>query len=104
MLASGPYAANLLGLSTHVPPRIVYYTDEDDNRVTIGNQTIELRHAGPRHMAGARKVSGLAIQALRYFAKTTSRPKASATVSTIIHGRLQIQNGDPVRDGRLSRA
>ena len=69
LLASGAYAANLLGLSTQVPARIVYYTDGDDNRVTVGNQTIELRHAGPRRMAGAGKVSGLVIQALRYFGK-----------------------------------
>jgi len=75
LLASGAYAANLLGISTQVPARIVYYTDGDDKRVAIGNQIIELRHAGPRRMAGAGKVSGLVIQALRYIGKDNVGPE-----------------------------
>jgi len=63
---SGAQAANLLGLSTQVPARIVYLTDGNSKRVRIGNQTIEFRHTSPRYMAWADKTSGMVLQALRY--------------------------------------
>ena len=69
LLASGAHAANLLGLSTQVPAKILYYTDGNDKRLQLGKQSIEFRHAGPRRMAGAGKISGLVIQALRYMGK-----------------------------------
>ena len=69
LLASGAQAANLLGLSNQVPAKILYYTDGSDKRIRIGRQTIEFRHAGPRRMAGAGKISGFVIQALRYMGK-----------------------------------
>ena len=69
LLASGAYAANALGLSTQVPARIVYFTDGSDKRVQVDGQTIEFRHASPRRMAGAGKISGLVFQALRYVGK-----------------------------------
>ena len=67
ILASGAYAANALGLSTQVPARIVYFTDGGDRHIEVDGQTIEFRHASPRRMAGAGKISGLVFQALRYF-------------------------------------
>ncbi len=63
---AGAYAANILGLSTQVPGRIVYLTDGNSKHVQIGNQTIELRHASPKNLAGVGKTSGTVIQALRY--------------------------------------
>lgn len=63
---SGAYAANQLGLSTQVPARVVYLTDGKSKRVRVGRQTIELRHASPKHMATAGKPSGMVIQALRH--------------------------------------
>jgi len=69
LLASGSHAANALGLSTQVPAKLVYFTDGNDKCVQVGGQTIEFRHASPRRMAGAGKISGLVIQALRYVGK-----------------------------------
>ena len=69
LLVSGAYAANALGLSTQVPAQIVYFTDGSDKRIQVYGQTIEFRHAGPRRMAGAGKISGLVFQALRYAGK-----------------------------------
>jgi hypothetical protein len=69
LLASGAYAANVLGLSTQVPARIVYFTDGSDKRLQVDGQTIEFRHASPRRMTGAGKISGLVFQALRYIGK-----------------------------------
>ncbi len=66
---SGAYAANLLGLSTQVPARIVYLTDGRAKTVKIGKQVIQLKHSTPKNMATAGRVSGLIIQAFRHLGK-----------------------------------
>ena len=63
---SGAYAANLLGLSTQVPTKVVYFTDGRTRTVKVGPRQIVLKHTTPRNMATAGKISGLVIQALRY--------------------------------------
>jgi hypothetical protein len=67
---SGAYAANLLGLSTQVPARIVYLTDGRAKTVRIGKQQIQLKHTTPKNMETAGRVSGLLIQALGYLGKS----------------------------------
>jgi hypothetical protein len=64
--SAGGRAANALGLSTQVPARAVYLTDGNRRTVQVGGQTIELRHAAPRSLAGAGQTGGLVIQALRH--------------------------------------
>ena len=66
---SGAYAANLLGLSTQVPMKIVYLTDGASRTVKIENREIILKRTTPRNMATAGRISGLVIQALRYLGK-----------------------------------
>ena len=63
---SGAYAANLLGLSTQVPTKIVYLTDGRSRMVQIGKRQITLKQTTPRNMATAGRISGLVIQALRH--------------------------------------
>lgn len=64
--SGGARAANALGLSTQVAARPVYLTDGRRRTVQIGGQTIELRHAEPRSLAGAGRIEGAVIQALRH--------------------------------------
>jgi len=66
---SGAYAANLLGLSTQVPMRVVFLTDGRSRTVQIGKRQITLKNTTPRNMATANKISGLVIQALRHIGK-----------------------------------
>lgn len=63
---SGVYAANLLGLSTQVPAKIVYLTDGASRMIRVDNQEIRLLRTTPRNMDTAGRISGLVIQALRY--------------------------------------
>jgi len=63
---SGAYAANLLGLSTQVPMKVVYLTDGRSRTVQVGHRQIILKQTSPRNMATAGRISGLVIQALRY--------------------------------------
>ena len=50
---SGAYAANLLGLSTQVPMKVVYLTDGRKGKVQIGKRQIILKNTTPRNMATA---------------------------------------------------
>ncbi len=89
---SGAYAANLLGLSTQVPTKIVYLTDGRSRTVQIGKRQISLKQTTPRNMATAGKISGLVIQALRYIGKKNVDPELIAIlrkkVSAEDHKRL----------------
>ena len=67
---SGAYAANLLGLSTQVPAKIVFLTDGPSRAVRVGNQEIRLLRTTPRNMGPAGRISGLVIQAMRYVGQT----------------------------------
>jgi len=66
---SGAYAANLLGLCEQVPGKIVFLTDGASRKIKIGNQEIILKRTTPKNMATAGRMSGLAIQALRFLGK-----------------------------------
>ncbi len=62
---TGAYAANMLGLSEQVPARVIFLTDGPSRRIRVGPLDITLKHAAPRNMAAAGRLSGLLIQALR---------------------------------------
>jgi hypothetical protein len=66
---SGAYAANILGLSTQIPMKIVYLTDGPSRIVQIGKKQIILKQTTPRNMATAGRISGSIIQALRYLGR-----------------------------------
>ncbi len=66
---SGAYAANLLGLSSQVPMRVVFLTDGPSRRIQIGQQEIVLKRTTPRNMATAGRTSGLVIHALRHLGR-----------------------------------
>lgn len=62
---SGARAANLLGISSQVPAKLVYATDGRSRRLKVAGQTIDLRRAVPRRLAGADRSAGAVLQALR---------------------------------------
>ena len=63
---TGAYAANLLGLSTQVPGKVVFLTDGPEKQLKVGNRTIQLKNRSTRTMAGAGQITGLFIQALKH--------------------------------------
>jgi hypothetical protein len=66
---TGAYAANLLGLSDHVPMRVFFLTDGPERKIKLGNLQITLKRTTPRNMATAGRISGSVIQALRWLGK-----------------------------------
>jgi len=91
---SGAYAANLLGLSTQVPMKIVFLTDGPSKRVRIGKAEIILKRTTPKNMATAGTISGLIIQALRYL----GRNAVDETIIAQLRSKL-----DTAGKNRLSR-
>jgi hypothetical protein len=66
---TGAYAANMLGLSTQVPMKVMFLTDGPSRTVKVGNQEIVLKQTSPKNMATAGRISGLVIQALRHLGR-----------------------------------
>ena len=69
IVPEGAWAANLLGLSTQVPAKIIYLTDGPNNEVLIGRRSIHFKHARPKAMAGLEGKFALVVQALRHLGK-----------------------------------
>jgi hypothetical protein len=69
IVPDGAWAANLLGLSTQVPSKIIYLTDGPNKEVPIGRRSIYFKHARPKAMAGLDGKFALVVQALRHLGK-----------------------------------
>lgn len=62
----GAAAANALGLTTQVPARMVYLTSGPSRKLTVGSQTVELRHAPRSQLALSGSPAGSVIRALTW--------------------------------------
>lgn len=69
IVPEGSWAANLLGLSTQVPSKIIYLTDGPNQEVPLGRRKIYFKHARPKALAGLDGKFALVVQALRHIGK-----------------------------------
>jgi hypothetical protein len=63
---SGAWAANLLGLSTQVPAKIIYLSNGTSREYRIGGQKISFQRVGPKELLPKPGPSTLVVQALRH--------------------------------------
>lgn len=84
LVPSGAYAANLLGLSTQVPAKIIYYTNGRTKTLALGPYFIRLLNRGPKTMDVQGRVSPLVLQALRYLGKGGVPPEMIARLRTLL--------------------
>ena len=84
LVPSGAYAANLLGLSTQVPAKIIYYTNGRTKTLTLGPYSIRLLNRGPKTMEVQGRVSSLVLQALRYLGKGGVTSEMMAHLRTLL--------------------
>ncbi len=75
IVPEGAWAANLLGLSTQVPSKIIYLTDGPNNEVPIERRIIQFKHARPKALAGLDGKFALVVQALRHLGKDGVGPQ-----------------------------
>lgn len=66
LLPTGAMSANVLGLSTQVPAKMIYLTDGRSRTLRVGPYTLVFKHASPRTMAVSAQTSAVVFQALRY--------------------------------------
>lgn len=66
IVPNGAAAANALGLTTQVPVRAVYLTSGRSRTLTMGKQSVELRHAPHWQLSLAGKPAGQAVRALAW--------------------------------------
>src|SRR5258708_4902948 len=78
IVPDGAWAANLLGLSTQVPAKIIYLTDGPNNEVPIGRRRIHFKHARPKALAGLEGKFALVVQALRHLGREGVGPREIA--------------------------
>lgn len=66
IVSNGAAAANALGLTTQVPVRSVYLTSGRSRMMSIGNQTVELKHVPRWQLSLANRPAGVAVRALAW--------------------------------------
>jgi hypothetical protein len=76
VVPSGAQAANLLGLSTQVPAKTVYYTNGRTRMLTLGPYSIKLLNRGPKTMDVGGQMAPLVFQALRHLGRSGVTPDA----------------------------
>ena len=69
ILPYGNLSANRLGLSQQVPAKLTYLSDGPTKGLKINNRVIYFKHARPKEIYADSYISGLVVQALRYFGK-----------------------------------
>jgi len=69
IVPAGAYAANLLGLSTQVPAKTVYYTNGRTQTVRLGAMPVRFLNRGPKTMDVSGRIAPAIFQALRYMGK-----------------------------------
>jgi hypothetical protein len=69
VVAHGAAAANSLGLTTQVPTKLVYLTSGKSRRLTLGAQTVEMKHAPQWMLLPSRRAAGEAVRALTWIGK-----------------------------------
>ena len=74
IVPAGAAAANRLGLTTQVPVRPVYLTSGRSRTMTIGKQSVELRHAPRWQLAMADRPAGQAVRALAWLGPEEAGP------------------------------
>ena len=66
IMLDGLASANQLGLTNAVPAKVSFVTDGYSRTLKIEGRTVRFRHAGPRVMQWAGKLSAPVVQALRW--------------------------------------
>lgn len=70
-------AANLLNLSTQVPMKMVYLSDGPSKNMKFGPRTLYFKKTAPKNLS-SNELSGLVINALKYFGKDRITPEVIA--------------------------
>jgi hypothetical protein len=88
---AGAYAANLVGLSTQVPGRVIFLTEGPSKKVKIGNQEIIFKKTTKKIMSSAGTREGILIQALKNLGKDNIDQIACAKIAKFLKASNEIE-------------
>jgi Family of unknown function (DUF6088) len=83
----GAHAANLLGVSTQVPAKYIYYTNGHTQQVVLGGSKVKLLNRGPRTMDVRGDRAPLIFQAFKYLRAQGVTPNVIMSLQKIIRPR-----------------
>lgn len=86
---SGEGALNLLGLSTQVPGRLVYFSDGPSRKYNLGNFTLEFKKSPLKDVGFKFRESGLVVQALKALGRERLNDMAIGTIRARLDGRAR---------------
>jgi hypothetical protein len=84
IVPTGAYAMNKLGLSTQVPMKIVFLTDNVPRKIKVGRTWITFQKAATKNFAYKSYVTMLASFALSEIGKDNVTPQDIATIATTL--------------------
>lgn len=84
VIPSGALSANILGLSTQVPAKMVFLTDGRPRRIRIGSKLLIFRHASPRTVSVGGRTSAVVFQAMRYLGRVGITDEVVQKLKTIL--------------------
>ncbi|MEK7269906.1 MAG: DUF6088 family protein [Planctomycetota bacterium] len=87
VVPSGAHAANLLGLSTQVPAKLVYYTNGRTQTLALGPFGVRLLNRGPKTMDVSGRMAPLVFQALRHLGRNRVTSEAVHRLRSVLSGR-----------------
>ena len=86
----GAHAANLLGLSTQVPAKHVYYTNGRTQTVELGSVKVKFLNRGPKTMEVKGELAAHIFQALRYLGKDGVTPRVVTRLRHLVRPRDRV--------------
>lgn len=90
---AGAFAANLAGLSTQVPGRMIFLTEGPSRKIKIGNHEIVFKKTSAKIMQAAGSREGLLIQAI----KNTGKENLDENIRKKIKRLLSSSNEQEIR-------
>jgi hypothetical protein len=95
VVPSGANAANLLGLSTQVPAKNVYYTNGRTQTIELGPYIVKLLNRGPGTMDIGGRMAPLVFQALRHLGRNGVTHKVIDRLNSILSpkDRAELRKG-----------
>ena len=95
VVPNGAAEANVLGLTTQVPTREVFFTSGPSRKLQLGNRFIELKHGNRWQLLLGKRPAGMAIRALYWLG-----PEAAPAALKQLRTRLSEPEWEAVRSTR----
>lgn len=89
IVPQGAAAANMLGLTTQVPTKLIYLTSGPNRKFKLGAQTVEMKHAPQWMLLPTKPAAGQAVRALAWLGERAAEGALKALKAKLPEATLQ---------------